>query len=71
MEPLKDSIKDEYPLSPADPQKIPEPTYWPVTLAFGTLFIFWGLITTLIISCVGLLLAGVAIAGWIIEMNHE
>lgn len=71
MEPLPQSLKEDYPDNPADPQEIPAPTYWPITLAFGTLFIFWGLITTMIISFVGLLITGVAIAGWIIELNHE
>lgn len=68
---MSDMMKDEYPLNPADPQEIPESTYWPVTLAFGVLFIFWGLITSLVITGVGLLLSGVAIAGWIIDLNHE
>ncbi len=71
MKPESELTNEEYPLTPADPQEIPEPTYWPITLAFGSLFLFWGLITTPIISVVGLLISGLAIAGWIIELNHE
>lgn len=62
---------EEYPLSPAEPQKMPEPTLWPITGALGTLFIFWGLITSPFISILGLLVLGVTIAGWIQDINHE
>ena len=66
-----EQLNQEYPPSPADPQNMPEPTWWPVALAFGVLFIFWGLISTLYITGVGLIVTAVAIAGWIIELNHE
>jgi hypothetical protein len=66
-----EQLKNEYPPNPADPQKMPEPTYWPVALAFGVLFIFWGLISTFYITGVGLIISAVATAGWIIELNHE
>ena len=71
MKPIPESIEQDYPLSPADPQEMPEPTYWPVALAFGVLFIFWGLISSMYISGVGLIISAIAIAGWIIELNHE
>ena len=71
MEPSPEPINEEYPLSPADPQEMPVPTYWPVVLAFGVLFVFWGLITSFYITGVGLIISAVAIAGWIIELNHE
>ena len=71
MEDENKLITDEYPLSPADPQEIPKPTFWPITLGFGVLFIFWGLVTSLYISGVGLLISAFAIAGWINDMNHE
>lgn len=64
-------VSDEYPVSPADPQVIPQSTFWPITLAFGVMFIIWGLITSLIITGVGLLLSAFAIVGWINDMNDE
>jgi hypothetical protein len=61
----------EYPLHPSDPDILPESTYWPLVLAFGLLFLFWGLISSLIISGVGLVLVALAITGWILELNYE
>jgi len=56
---------------PALPEKMPAFTFWPVALAAGTVLLFWGLITSLIISAVGL--AGIfsALLGWIEEFRDE
>lgn len=53
------------------PEHIPRPTYWPATLALGLTFAAWGLVTTPWISLVGLLLFGIALAGWIGELRHD
>ncbi len=53
------------------PDKLAHPTYWPVVLALGIAFIFWGPVTTLFISGVGLVLFAIALAGWIGELRHE
>lgn len=53
------------------PEKIPEPTYWPALLAFGVVLIFWGLVSTWLISLAGAIISGVSLAGWIGEMMHE
>ena len=66
-----EKISEEYQLSPALPEKLPAPTFWPVTLAFGVIFFFWGFITSLIITGVGLVITGFSIAGWIGDMNNE
>ena len=55
----------------ARPEHIPRPTYWPAVLALGTTFALWGLLTTWFISLVGLVLMGIALAGWIGEWLHE
>ena len=47
-----------------------QPTYWPVVLAGGIIFLLWGLITTPIISLVGLGLFILALAGWIGAIRH-
>src|SRR3954454_10360938 len=57
--------------SPARPEHIPRPTYWPAALAFGITLFIWGLITTPLLSAPGLVLFAVALAGWIGEMRHE
>ncbi|MEJ2597912.1 MAG: hypothetical protein P8Z00_06230 [Anaerolineales bacterium] len=53
------------------PEKIPEPSYWPALLAFGVVLIFWGLVSTWLISLAGIIITGFSLAGWIGEMIHE
>lgn len=50
---------------------LPQPTYFPAGLAMGTTFIFWGLITSVVILLVGIGLFVAALAGWITEIRHE
>ena len=50
---------------------IPEPTYMPVVLAVGIMCIFWGIVTTYLITLVGFVLFVVALSGWIGELRHE
>jgi hypothetical protein len=56
---------------PLPRERLPRPTYFPAGLAMGTTFIFWGLITSLIILLVGIGLFIAALAGWITEIRHE
>ncbi len=53
------------------PEKLPEPSIWPATLALSITFLVWGLVTSLIITGVGLGLFAVALAGWIRDLRHE
>jgi hypothetical protein len=62
---------DQYPLSDPTPVKLPELTFWPFILAWGVLFFFWGLITSLIITAVGILIIIISISGWVQDLNHE
>jgi len=55
----------------AKPEKLPEPTFWPITLSVGVVFFFWGFVTSLIISGLGLVVLGIALAGWIGELANE
>jgi hypothetical protein len=64
------------PDSPADwtvlpPEKLPDPSIWPATLALAITFLIWGLVTSLIITGVGLALFAGAMAGWIRDIRHE
>jgi hypothetical protein len=62
-------LSDQYELNPATPQEIPESTLWPIVMAFGVIFLFWGLITTLFISGIGLIAMAVAVSGWIGDLK--
>ena len=53
------------------PDKLPEPSIWPATLAVAITFLVWGLVTSLIITGVGFALFGWALAGWIRDIRHE
>jgi hypothetical protein len=57
--------------TPARPEKLPRPTYYPLVLAFGITLTFFGVVTTFVISGVGLILFGVGLAGWVGELRHE
>lgn len=49
-------------------EHVPRATYWPVVTALGTVLVFWGAITTLAISAIGLGLFVIGLTGWIREM---
>jgi hypothetical protein len=70
-EPVINLDEKGYPLQPSDPEIIPDSTYWPLALAFGTTFLLWGFLTSLILSGVGILCMAVSLAGWIGEINSE
>jgi hypothetical protein len=70
-EPIQTYATEEYEMIPATPQEIPELTFWPIVLAFAVLFFFWGLITSLIISGVGIVMIVFSIMGWISDLNNE
>ena len=55
----------------AKPAILPEPTYWPVTLALASTMLLWGILTTWIISGAGLALFIVSLSGWIRDMLQE
>jgi hypothetical protein len=43
---------------------LPAPTVWPMVLAFGVTLLFGGLVTTALVSAIGLVLVLVAAVGW-------
>jgi hypothetical protein len=51
-------------------EHVPRPTYWPVVMALGTTLLFWGVITTVAISAIGLGLFILGLGGWIREMCY-
>lgn len=57
---------------------LPAPSFWPIVLAFGLALIAIGVVSTIIVSIVGVVVLLVAIAGWTLEnraaeseMHHE
>ncbi len=63
-------MNDEAP-DKARPVRLPQPTYWPFFLALGTVFIFWGILTTWLITGIGVVVFAVALGGWIMDIHHE
>ncbi len=57
--------------SRAQPERIPPPTLSPAFLALGATLLVWGLISSYIITAIGVVLFGVALAGWIGDLRHE
>lgn len=51
-------------------EPLPRPTYWPAALAFGIVLLAWGIVTSWIITGVGVIVLAVALAGWIGELRH-
>lgn len=58
-----------YELTPAQPEELPKPTLWPIVLAFGIIFFFWGFLTSFIISGVALVVVIIGLMGWIEEFK--
>ena len=50
--------------------EVPEPSYWPILLAFSTALIATGIIFSLILSAVGIAGLLFSIAGWTLENRH-
>ncbi len=53
------------------PTHLPRPTYWPVVLAVGVMFLAWGIVTTIAISIIGVALIALGLGGWIGELRHD
>ena len=55
----------------AQPQRLPEPTFWPFLLALGIVVLLWGILTNFIVSIVGFVVFVIALAGWISALFKE
>jgi hypothetical protein len=52
--------------------RLPAPTAWPITLAFGVALLFAGIITSVSLSILGAILAVVGCVGWFLDVfPHE
>lgn len=68
---MDNPINQETEMHPAVPEELPQPTFWPVFLALGVVFLFWGILTSLLISATGLVISGISLFGWITDMGSE
>jgi cytochrome c oxidase subunit 1 len=50
---------------------LPEPTYWPIALAFGLVLISIGVVSSFLVSILGVIVLLVSIAGWTLENRAE
>lgn len=57
--------------APGEPEELPELTFWPIVLAVGVVFFFWGFITSFIIAGMGLAITATALFGWIEEFRDD
>ncbi len=69
-------MKNNEPIDPdkwykATPHELPKPTYWPFFLALGTIFMLWGIPTTIYIAITGAIIFVIALIGWINILRHE
>lgn len=53
------------------PERLPQPTAWPAVLAFGSCLLFWGILTSWVISMIGLIIFLAGSGGWIWRMRDE
>ncbi len=53
------------------PETLPEPTYWPAVLAIGVTLLAWGVVTSTLLSLLGLGISIVAVIKWIGDIRHE
>ncbi len=57
--------------TPALPEEIPAPTYWPIALSVAATLIIWGLISSGILVAFGLALFFLSLGGWIQQIRNE
>ena len=53
---------------------LPPPSYWPIALAFGMTLLGAGVVSTIIVSIIGVIVMVVSVAGWTMEnrrLNQE
>ena len=55
---------------PLPMEELPQPTYWPVIMALGITFIFWGVATSYIVSYFGIVIFFIALIGWIGDLRN-
>jgi hypothetical protein len=52
------------------PAALPPPSYWPAVLALAIVLLLWGLVSSIVVSAIGLGLFILAITGWVGDLRH-
>jgi len=52
------------------PPTLPPPSYWPAVLALAIVLLLWGLVSSIVVSGIGLALFILAITGWVGDLRH-
>lgn len=68
---MNPSLHDDTGWNSPQPESLPRPTAWPLVLALGASLIAWGIVTSWIISVIGLVLFGIGAGGWVAEMRYD
>lgn len=55
----------------ADPQDLPEPTYWPFLMALGITLGMWWIVSSWILGGIGVVLFFISLYGWINELRAK
>jgi hypothetical protein len=56
----------------AEPETLPRRrTVWPAAAALGIVLIFFGVVTAWLVVIAGVVLLGIAVAGWIEEVRYD
>lgn len=60
-------------MQPEQPEhlEIPQPSAWPIALAFGLLLVAIGVVSTIVISVWGLIVVLVCVVGWTMENREQ
>jgi hypothetical protein len=70
-----DAPREPEPLRPGWSRPLPEhmvkPTYWPMVVAFGIALLLWGVVSSPIISAIGLFFFILGMANWIGELRRD
>src|ERR1700761_7893000 len=68
-------MSQDDPHSHGDSVGVPTPTAWPIITSFGLTLVFFGLVTSLVISLIGFFLALIGAIGWFTDVfphpKHE
>lgn len=64
-------MKKESNKNKAYPEELPKFTWFPFLLSIGVTLLFWGIVTTLIITVMGVILLFIGLIGWISNLLEE
>ena len=64
------AVQEIYAAKP-QPEKLPKPSVWPVTLALGVTLLSFGIVTHWIMSLVGFSLFLLAAGGWVGDLRND